>query len=227
VSAPTPREITRKIDDLERQKLALVCDWSARTGSKDWTLGEKATAPEKKAINASIRALREERKAIEGAEKSARLSRIATNKAARAATRDAITAECQICEGRQCMNQAGRMVHHGYQRPGHGYIVGDCFGVSRLPFPAYDALEAYLPMLAGQVERLESALSGIDQRVTYTLKTYSNPPTKTVRREDVAEHTWRQYMNELKWAWESELRWYRGEVKRVESRIVAAKAAQL
>lgn len=29
---------------------------------------------------------------------------------------------------------SNKMVHHGYQRPGHGYIVGDCFGVGYKPF---------------------------------------------------------------------------------------------
>jgi hypothetical protein len=49
---------------------------------------------------------------------------------------------CGVCEGDYKL-LSGRLVHHGYRRPGHGYIVGDCFGVARLPYPATDALIEY------------------------------------------------------------------------------------
>lgn len=39
---------------------------------------------------------------------------------------------CPVCEGRIKV-RGGTLVHHGYQRPGYGHIVGDCFGVNRLP----------------------------------------------------------------------------------------------
>jgi len=39
---------------------------------------------------------------------------------------------CPVCEGTfKVRNKL--LVHHGYERPGHGYIVGDCFGVNRPP----------------------------------------------------------------------------------------------
>jgi hypothetical protein len=40
---------------------------------------------------------------------------------------------CQICEGNQKLHN-GRMVHHGYQRPGDGAIRGDCPGVDHVPY---------------------------------------------------------------------------------------------
>lgn len=40
---------------------------------------------------------------------------------------------CQICEGDQKLHD-GRMVHHGYSRPGDGFIHGDCPGVSAPPY---------------------------------------------------------------------------------------------
>lgn len=40
---------------------------------------------------------------------------------------------CQVCFKRQ-KTRDGLMVLHGYQRPGHGYIVGECWGVSYPPF---------------------------------------------------------------------------------------------
>jgi len=40
---------------------------------------------------------------------------------------------CPICEGDfKLLNQ--RLVHHGYRRPGWGYIVGDCPSVHELPY---------------------------------------------------------------------------------------------
>lgn len=47
------------------------------------------------------------------------------------------TGTCQACFGVQSTkNNAGAlaMVHHGYRRPGVGYIIGDCAGVDHLPY---------------------------------------------------------------------------------------------
>jgi len=40
---------------------------------------------------------------------------------------------CQACF-RLIALKGERMVHHGYERPGHGYIVGDCWGVGAKPY---------------------------------------------------------------------------------------------
>lgn len=40
---------------------------------------------------------------------------------------------CQFCELDHKV-QGDRLVHHGYKRPGHGYIYGDCDGVGQLPY---------------------------------------------------------------------------------------------
>lgn len=40
---------------------------------------------------------------------------------------------CQLCELDHKV-QGDRLVHHGYKRPGHGYIYGDCDGVGQLPY---------------------------------------------------------------------------------------------
>ena len=40
---------------------------------------------------------------------------------------------CPVCE-RDIKVRDNRLVHHGYQRPGVGYIVGDCFGVGYEPY---------------------------------------------------------------------------------------------
>ena len=48
-----------------------------------------------------------------------------------------IIGKCPVCEGDfkvHVTNGTHGMVHHGYQRPGFGYIVGDCFAVGREPY---------------------------------------------------------------------------------------------
>jgi hypothetical protein len=40
---------------------------------------------------------------------------------------------CQACFGSFAL-KGEKMVHHGYKRPGVGYIVGDCWGVGHLPY---------------------------------------------------------------------------------------------
>jgi len=39
---------------------------------------------------------------------------------------------CPVCQ-RQIKVRAGLLVHHGYERPGTGEIIGDCFGVNMPP----------------------------------------------------------------------------------------------
>lgn len=58
---------------------------------------------------------------------------------------------CQICEG-DFKARKGVMVHHGYKRPGHGYIVGDCPGVAELPY------EQSCEIIKGQLVSAKAAL---------------------------------------------------------------------
>ena len=73
-------------------------------------------------------------------------------------------AECQVCEKVWALISGGQLGHHGYQRPGYGYILGDCAGEGHLPFPATSALESYLtktilPRLAKIPEELAALLT--------------------------------------------------------------------
>lgn len=40
---------------------------------------------------------------------------------------------CPVCEG-EFKVRAGKLVHHGYERPGDGMIHGDCFAVGYEPY---------------------------------------------------------------------------------------------
>lgn len=44
---------------------------------------------------------------------------------------------CPICEGDYKLHE-NRLVHHGYRRPGVGYIIGDCLSVHKAPYELSD-----------------------------------------------------------------------------------------
>jgi len=51
---------------------------------------------------------------------------------------------CPVCE-RDIKVRVGLLVHHGYRRPGVGYIIGDCPGVEHQPYEkSTDACDWYL-----------------------------------------------------------------------------------
>lgn len=73
---------------------------------------------------------------------------VIAKKAAVAASRVGRDGECQICQHRQILDSRGNLVLHGYQRPGHGYIVGDCFGVGHPPWEvSSDALAEWIELV--------------------------------------------------------------------------------
>src|SRR5271157_5749029 len=79
---------------------------------------------------------------------------------------------CQICEGDQKLHD-GLMVHHGYRRPGTGYIVGDCPGVGEVPYEVSCELrKAYLAALqSGRVKTVwgSQGLRRVPQLVEYAV----------------------------------------------------------
>lgn len=52
---------------------------------------------------------------------------------AREIERTAATMTCQCC-GLRYLANTGKMAHHGYQRPGHGWQTESCYGARHLPF---------------------------------------------------------------------------------------------
>lgn len=67
---------------------------------------------------------------------------------------------CPVC-ARRIKVRDDKLVHHGYQRPGYGYIVGDCFAVGMTPHElSPDTAQKYLdavvtPSLAGAHKTVE------------------------------------------------------------------------
>jgi len=65
------------------------------------------------------------------------------------------TCECQVCANQQKVDARGKLVLHGYLRPGHGWIIGKCFGVAALPFPETDRLEYWEKSVEGSINSSE------------------------------------------------------------------------
>lgn len=101
---------------------------------------------------------------------------------------------CAACEGRIKV-RGGTLVHHGYQRPGYGHIVGDCFGVHRLPHETSpDVAEAYRALLRTHLEELAAEKAHVEQatqlRYTYKEGALGNKRTVvvTVQKGDPARY---------------------------------------
>ena len=83
---------------------------------------------------------------------------------------------CAICMREQVVRH-DVMVLHGYQRPGHGYIIGNCFGVDYKPYEvSAEACVAYLPVLhqhkTNQEKRLNDLNSGRIKALSRTKYNY-------------------------------------------------------
>lgn len=74
--------------------------------------------------------------------------------AARKAERERRAMHCQIC-GRAILANSGKIAHHGYQRPGHGWQTASCFGAKEPPFEAdRAALARFIGYLKDQHGRM-------------------------------------------------------------------------
>lgn len=70
---------------------------------------------------------------------------------------------CAICDCEQVVKNE-KMVLHGYQRPGYGTIVGDCFGAKRAPYElSYEPCVEYKEVLTRQKKREEDILANLKE----------------------------------------------------------------
>lgn len=70
-----------------------------------------------------------------------------------------ILGTCGVCE-REIAVQDGKLVHHGYRRPGDGQIHGDCFAVGYEPYErSTEASVAYQKMVAASIPGMQARLS--------------------------------------------------------------------
>jgi len=77
--------------------------------------------------------------------------------------------------------RAGALVHHGYLRPGHGNIVGDCPGVGLRPYEeTCDDIRAWMSCTIGRIESLTARSEQIEA-MQVSHKAYRTLPTSSVR----------------------------------------------
>jgi hypothetical protein len=85
---------------------------------------------------------------------------------------------CPVCQ-RDIKVRSGKLVHHGYERPGKGYIVGDCPGVGYEPYETgTGAADHYLSAyVIPRVRALSNAL--------HVLQSPAGPPYLTFEHYDI------------------------------------------
>lgn len=134
---------------------------------------------------------------------------------------------CQICEGEFKLDQSAHMVHHGYKRPGRGYIVGDCAAVGH---PAYEQscelLKSYTRglhnLLAESRERLRQLEAGEVTTLSETTRPRYNQPEETHTYKVGDREFGRVLHNNI--SQKTQLcRWLVDDIKRCEARIAAWK----
>ena len=116
---------------------------------------------------------------------------VVAKKAAVAASRVGRDGECQICQRRQLLDSRGNLVLHGYQRPGHGYIVGDCFGVGHPPWEvSSDALATWIEQLKARSVQAAQAAVRVAKLTTINVNRGSeqNPRIVTLTKGDPSRY---------------------------------------
>lgn len=76
---------------------------------------------------------------------------------------------CPVCEGTFKLHD-GKMVHHGYKRPGHGSIVGDCYAVGREPYEvSCEATKEYRALVQAQLRSHQEHQARLQRRELTTM----------------------------------------------------------
>lgn len=132
---------------------------------------------------------------------------------------------CQICEQEQKLTPDGKLVHHGYRRPGDGAIVGDCYGVHAVPYEvSCEILKKYLGGVRQHLASAEESLAKWRKgEVTYFTETH-----RGMRGTAIVDHYalgvteyWRftgEVKHRIRMA-ESEVGMIESHVKRLERRV--------
>jgi hypothetical protein len=120
-----------------------------------------------------------------------------------------------------------KMVHHGYQRPGIGYIVGDCHGVGFEPFEiSCEGTKSWLKVLGNTLVARKDALSTIDTRDSVSVvvgmkrvtRYHSIPERQTLQR---GEPGFDRAIADLKRELERDVRSLERDIAEYEGKIAA------
>jgi hypothetical protein len=145
------------------------------------------------------------------------------------------TGTCPVCSGNFKRNSPG-LVHHGYTRPGTGFIHGDCFGVGYLPWElspqgAQDYVAQVLkPHLESSRTYLNSLKTGAVVVLFKTVSKYingmhENQKVAVTREEN--EYEYEQLLRSAIYNTEREVRWGEETVARFETSIANWKSDEL
>lgn len=70
---------------------------------------------------------------------------------------------CQWCLGEYKVNGRQKMTLHGYLRPGHGFVIGQCHGVGHAPFEYENELtHKFLSQMIEESAKLDKMIKKID-----------------------------------------------------------------
>lgn len=135
---------------------------------------------------------------------------------------------CPVCQ-RQIKVRAGLLVHHGYERPGTGEILGDCFGVNRPPHELSPRTATdYLRLgVVPRIKAIENRIRrlgppGEPEQIPFRVynratRDYDDIPR---HKSEVNQYEWDQRLRSLRVQAGQELEYWQGEVKRLE-RLIA------
>jgi len=150
---------------------------------------------------------------------------VVARKAAVAASRVGRDGECQICQRRHILDSRGNLVLHGYQRPGHGHIVGDCFGVGYPPWEvSSDRLEEWIELLKKRSDQAAKDAVKVSKLTTINVNRGSerNPRMVTLTKSDPSfEGVLDQRVRDLK----QTSKWLADDAKRETQRLKTWKPA--
>jgi hypothetical protein len=119
------------------------------------------------------------------------------------------------------------MVHHGYTRPGYGYITGDCGGVDQLPYEvSCEALKGYKTALENHVAEKEAYLAKLQAgEITHLMDIRRDFDGRTVKTEYVAGVTepfcWMRVVESRIANTKSTIHYIKTDIERCEKRIAA------
>lgn len=134
---------------------------------------------------------------------------------------------CQICEAEQKLH-GGKLVHHGYKRPGWGAIVGDCYGVGFLPYQkSCEQVKEYKAVLLDELEEKVAYRTKLEAKTVKSFWYVNYRKEGCLLAVGVTEqHTWeRAFAAELSgtaWA----IRGLEAEIERLTKRIAAWKLVE-
>lgn len=140
---------------------------------------------------------------------------------------------CQICEQEQKL-RGDKLVHHGYLRPGHGSIVGDCFGVYAVPYEvSCDLVKRYLLVVQEQIVSAEARLVALETPGTVKTLTKASGPrslyrkTETFTLGETPMHVWNRELERAAADVSGRIYFMKKDITRLEARIATWKPAPI